>query len=338
MIVRENVPLAPYTTFHLGGPARFFIEAKTREEVEAARVFAHERKLPLMVLGGGSNLLVPDEGVPAVVLRFTGDSISFEEQEGAVRCIAEAGARWDDVVTLSGARGLWGIENLAGIPGTVGGAAVQNIGAYGGELSETFEYAEVLDRETGAYARIEREAARFGYRTSIFKQSRKYVLLRIGLLLRTSGAPNLSYRDLERAKESGVPLASPPEIARAVRAIRAEKFPDLSKEGTAGSFFENPSLLPEQAASLLARFPELPHFPQKDGRVKIAIAWILDNVLHMKGTALGGARPFEKHALVLVARAGARATDVDALAHDIAERVHALTGITLTREVETFRA
>ena len=334
MEVREAESLATHTTLALGGKATLFAEISSEEELKAAVSLARDRGLPLVVIGGGSNLLVPDEGVRALVVHLAMRNITIEGET----LLADAGARWDDVVDAATAHGLWGIENLAGIPGTMGGAAVQNIGAYGAELSETFSYALVLDTETGETERIAREDARFAYRMSVFKESRRYVILRVALALRAEGQARKDYKDLRAAHEEGVPLTTPEEVARAVRAIRAGKFPDLSLEGSAGSFFKNPVLSAEEADALVRAYPEVPHFPQADGTVKVALAWLLDKVLSLKGFAHGAARLYEKQPLVIVTRRGATAHDVDTLARDVATRVHDATGITLEREVETFTA
>ncbi len=333
----SNVPLAPLTTFRIGGAARFFIEAGSEEEVRTALALARESGLPLFVLGAGSNVLVGDEGVDGIVLRIASGAVSFEDAGGDALLIADAGALWEDAVDAAAARGLSGIENLAGIPGTLGGAAVQNIGAYGAELSETFEYADVVDRATGGARRIARAEAAFAYRSSFFKTRRASIITRVALRLAKRTRPNLAYPDLARAQASGVPLVTPREIVRAVRAIRAGKLPSLAEEGTAGSFFKNPVIPRERAAELAERFPGLPTFPQEDGsHVKVSLAWLLDRALSLKGYAKGRVRLYEKQPLIIVAKRGATAAEVDALADDVRDRVFAATGIMLEREVEMF--
>ena len=337
MIVRSGIPLAPHTTFHIGGPARVFIEADTEEDIRAALGIAKRRALPLYPLGAGSNVLVKDEGVEGVVLKVALRDIVFESgNDGFYLLIAEAGAKWDDVVDAAVSRGLSGIENLAGIPGTVGGATVQNIGAYGAELADVFEYADSIDTTTGALVRITRAESAFAYRSSFFKESRAHVIVRVALRLTTLGTPRVGYPDLARAREAGTPLSTPPEIAAAVRAIRSQKLPDPSEEGTAGSFFKNPVISDASVATLRARYPEMPVFPQGDGMAKVSLAWLLDRALSLKGYAMGSVRLYERQPLVIVAREGATASQVDALAQEVARRVVDATGIVLEREVETF--
>lgn len=335
---KENVSLAPLTTLGVGGEARYFTEARSLDDVRAAIAFARGRGLSVFPLGGGSNLLVPDEGVEGVVVKVAMSDVAFEDADADTFVISGAGALWEDVVNRAAERGLFGIENLAGIPGTVGGAAVQNIGAYGAELASVFAYADVIDGRTGSSRRIASDEAAFGYRTSFFKDDRSCIVTRVALRLSKRATANLSYPDLLRAQAEGVPLATPAEIASAVRAIRARKFPKREEEGSAGSFFKNPVISSALAGALAERFPGMPLFPRPDGKVKVPLAWLLDHALSLKGFSKGNARLYEKHPLVVVAHAGARAADVDALAREVAELVRSATGIAIEREVETFGA
>src|SRR3989344_3435314 len=312
------VPLAPFTTLGVGGEARFFIEAHTEKDIEDAIALARHHVLPLCTLGGGSNVLVPDTGIVGVVLKIAMHDIVFEKDNDDILLVAGAGALWDDVVDSAGARGLFGIENLAGIPGTMGGAAVQNIGAYGAELESVLAYADVIDSANGSPRRIARAEAAFAYRFSFFKEHRNCIITRVALRLFERAKPNISYADLVRASAEDVPLATPVEIARAVRTIRNKKFPSTPGEGTVGSFFKNPIVSSEGFSSLALRFPDLPAFPQADGRIKVSLAWILDHVLSLKGFAKGQVRLYEHHPLVIVAPAGARAGGIDAFARGIA--------------------
>ncbi|MCX6786456.1 MAG: UDP-N-acetylmuramate dehydrogenase [Candidatus Kaiserbacteria bacterium] len=336
--MKERVSLAPFTTFGVGGEARIFIEARTEEEIQEAITYARECNLQLYPLGAGSNLLVPDAGVDGVVLKIMLDDIAFENDGDDTLIIADAGARWEKIVDTASEHELFGIENLAGIPGTIGGASVQNIGAYGAELANTFEYADCINKTTGAHKRITRTEAAFAYRTSFFKTHREFIITRVTLRLSKHATPNITYPDLARVYEAGTPLRTPSEIIIAVRAIRAKKFPLSIEEGTAGSFFKNPVISRELADSLALRFPDLPLFPQEDGSVKISLAWLLDYALSLKGFSINKVRLYEKQPLIIVARTGATATEVSAFADEIAKRVFAATGIVIEREVETFGA
>jgi UDP-N-acetylmuramate dehydrogenase len=343
MIVEEHISLSPLTTLGVGGEARFFTEVQSVEEVKEALAFARAHTLPVFVLGGGSNLLVPDNGVHGVVLKMTMCDIHFENDGDDILLTAGVGAHWDDVVDAVGTRGIFGIENLAGIPGTAGGAVVQNIGAYGAELANVFEYADVINSATGENIRVTLSEAEFAYRSSFFKRHRELVITRVALRLKNNSVANISYPDLVSARDSGVPLATPVEIARAVRNIRSEKFPacrqagqDITEEGTAGSFFKNPIIPRELADSLAKRFVGLPIFTEDDGMMKISLAWFLDKAISLKGFSVGGARLYEKQPLVIVTRAGATAREVDLLAREVSEKVFDKTGIRIEREVETF--
>jgi len=336
MNLQEHIPLAPFTTFGVGGEARIFIEVQTEAEVENAIAYAREHALSLYPLGAGSNILVPDAGVNGVVVKMAMRDIAFENDGDETVLIAGAGALWEDIVDAASKRGLFGIENLAGVPGTMGGAAVQNIGAYGAEFSNVFAYADVINSATGARERIDRTKAEFAYRTSFFKKHREYLVLCVALRLSKNTAPNITYKDLVHAVETGRALQTPSEIVSAVRAIRAKKFPHAVGEGTAGSFFKNPIVSRALADELAARFHDLPLFSQENGMVKLPLAWILDHILSLKGFSKGLVRLYEVQPLVVVASVGATAADIDAFACDIAERVLNATTIVIEREVETF--
>jgi len=332
----SNVLLAQFTTFNIGGQARFFIEVHTEEEIQKAIVHARDHNLPLYPFGAGSNLLVPDAGVEGVVMKMALDDIAFENDGDEMLLIAGAGTPWEKIVDTASEQNLFGIENLAGIPGTIGGASVQNIGAYGAELADSFEYADVINAKNGERRRIEKTEAEFAYRTSFFKTHREIIVMRVALRLSKQGVPNLNYPDLVRAQAEGTLLNTPAEISQAIRAIRAKKFPYKSGEGTAGSFFKNPIISRGLADSLAERFSGLVVFPQEENMVKISLAWLLDHALSLKGFSKGRVRLYEEHPLVIVASSGATASDVDAFANEIAKRVFDMTGIEIEREVEAF--
>ena len=335
-----NVSLSPFTTFHLGGPARIFIKARSDSEVEDGIKYARERNLTIFPLGAGSNILVPDVGVDGVVMKMVLRDLTMWHDDDGVILVAGAGTPWDDVVDIATEHGFFGIENLAGIPGTVGGALVQNIGAYGAELADVFEYADVINCLTSEHKRINRVEACLGYRTSSFKEHREYIIVRIALRLSNRATPNVVYRDLDLAQKRGIPLSTSREIVRAVRDIRANKFPSISEEGTAGSFFKNPIVDEGTFALLRAKYPDMPEYQSStrnmsNGR-KIPLAWLLDHTLSLNGFSKGRVRLYEKQPLVIVASAGATASEVDEFAREVAERVFIETGILIEREVEIF--
>ncbi|KND50746.1 MAG: UDP-N-acetylenolpyruvoylglucosamine reductase [Parcubacteria bacterium C7867-001] len=332
MIVREHVPLRSLTTFKVGGEARYVIECSTEEDAHTALAFIRERSVPFYVLGEGSNVLASDEGYEGAIIHMQAQQRSDREDSEFVYLTAGAGYSWDTLVDEACARGLWGMENLAGIPGTVGAAPVQNIGAYGAELVHIFDCARVLHVETGIVEVFRTEDCAFGYRDSRFKHDSSFIILEVTLKLSKSGAPSLSYPDLLRAQEESVDLSTPAAIAAAVRAIRSRKFPDLSLVGTAGSFFKNPVVSEEEYAALVEKYGLIPSFPSTQG-VKIPLAYILDKILGLKGFRNGNVFLFENQPLVVVAENNASANDIDAFANEIASRVYDATNIRIEREV-----
>jgi UDP-N-acetylmuramate dehydrogenase len=254
------------------------------------------------------------------------------EREGALLTIG-AGESWDKVAEHATGQKLWGVENLSGVPGTVGGAVVQNIGAYGASLSQTLQWAEAFDMQTGELRRLSSKECAFDYRDSVFKrEDGRYVVLRAALRLSEEPAPNISYKDLaQRFRDSSLDIS---ELRRAVLQIRAAKFPDLTKEGTAGSFFKNPLLPQEDARKLQAEHPGMPLFDLPESpEVKVPLAWLLDHALQLRGYRMGAARLFERQPLVIAADRGATAKEVRALAEFVQKKVQEAFGIEIEPEV-----
>ena len=286
--------------------------------------YARDQNLSALILGGGSNVLISDAGFDGLVIKI---EIAGIEKEGET-LVAGAGESWDALVVRAVQEELWGVENLSGIPGTVGAAPVQNIGAYGSEVKDTLLWVEAFDTQSGQVVRLQNTECGFGYRTSRFKKEPgRFVILRVAFQLKKNGAPNASYKDL--ADIARFNLA---EIRAKVLAIRAGKFPDLKKEGTAGSFFLNPVVSAQKAAELVEQYPGLPNFPAEQGR-KLSLAWILDTILQVKGLSVGGARVYEKQPLVIAASRGARARDVAELAQKVSQLVQNKLKITIEPEV-----
>jgi UDP-N-acetylmuramate dehydrogenase len=335
MLLRENVPLAGYTTFGIGGPARWFVEATDEESILEAVGFARERNAPLFVLGGGSNLLVSDAGYPGLVLRI---GLRGIEQEGNLFRVA-AGEDWDPFVSLAIERGFGGIECLAGIPGTVGGTPVQNVGAYGQEVSATIATVRVLDLHSMTFGDLPAARCGFSYRHSIFNSTHKgrFIVTRVDYELRPGAVPVLQYPDLQRYFEGREELPSLREAAAAVREIRHRKGM-LLVEGepdcrSAGSFFRNPIVAQAQYDEIAAQVSSLvPCFPASGGFVKIPAAWLVEHAGFQKGYELGRAGISSRHTLALVNRGGATAAEILALRDRIVAAVEKRFGIGL--EVE----
>lgn len=316
MLLREQVPLAGYTTFGIGGPARWFAEATEEGSILEAVRFARERELPLFVLGGGSNVLVSDEGFPGVVLHL---ALKGVEQEGNLFCVA-AGEDWDGFVSLAVERDFGGIECLAGIPGTVGGTPVQNVGAYGQEVSGTIATVRVLDLKHLTFAELPSSACGFSYRRSIFNSSHKgrFLVTRVDYRLRPKAYPTLSYADLTRHFQDRGEMPSLAEVAAAVRDIRHSKGMLLvageADCRSAGSFFKNP-VVPQARFDAIAAVASgsVPCYAAPRGFVKIPAAWLVEQVGFHKGFAMGAAGISSRHTLALINRGGATAAEILAL-------------------------
>lgn len=332
MIVRENVPLSGLTTLRVGGPARYVIECVTEDDVRDTVAYARERALPFLMLGEGSNVLAPDDGYDGVVILMRIAGISFESDGERTIVTAGAGVRWDELVTACADKGLWGLENLAGIPGTTGAAPVQNIGAYGSEVKDTIVIVRALDTKTNELIEFTNEECAFGYRDSRFKHDPSLSILSVTFSLAANGAPALSYKDLQACADKGDELTTPAQIGNAVRMIRARKFPDLRAYGTAGSFFKNPTVTAAAYEALATRYEGMPGFPNAQG-VKIPLAFVLDKVLALRGHRIGNVSLFAEQPLVLVAHDGATAQEIDAFANGIAMRVREATSVMIEREV-----
>src|ERR1035437_7121748 len=247
----EHVPLAPYTTLGVGGPARWFVETGTESEILAAVRFARLQRVPYFILGGGSNLLVSDDGFPGVVVRITGTALEWSDPatDGFARIEVDAGADWDSVVRLAVERNCAGIECLAGIPGSAGGTPVQNVGAYGQEVSHTIVSVRALDLQAEKVVHLSAADCGFTYRRSIFNttQRGRYAITRVAYRLQLDGAPRLEYRDVKQYfAERSIAHPTLAETAAAVRIIRARKGMVLAEDDpdshSAGSFFKNPAV------------------------------------------------------------------------------------------------
>ena len=334
MDVREAVPLSSLTTLKVGGPASIVVTCESVADIQAALALSRERGLPFYVLGSGSNVLAPDEGYKGVIILIRTEGVTFTEEGSGVVVTAAAGVSWDALVTIVAERGLWGVENLAGIPGTVGAAPIQNIGAYGAELAGTLQYVDVLDAVTGEAKRLSKEECTLGYRDSRFKHEPTLVVTSVTLLLSKEGTPKIEYKDLLALQAKGVDLSTPVAIGTAVREVRKGKFPDLATTGTAGSFFKNPILMPEQYEALKGRFGDIPSFPNPNG-VKIPLAFVLDRVLSLRGYRMGPAWLFGSQPLVLALEPGGTASDVESLAQHVEANVQDAIGVSIEREVRS---
>ncbi len=344
MLLQENVSLAPLTTFRLGGPARFFVEAKSVGEVQEAIAFARAKNLPLFILGGGSNLLVADAGWPGLVVKVAIPGIEprASEVDGKALFDVGAGESWDRFVSHAVIAQCAGVECLSGIPGSVGGTPVQNVGAYGQEVSETIESVEVLDLKDSQVRELCREACGFAYRSSIFNTTERgrFVILRVAYALTPGGEPRIAYTDLKRhfeGRETRPNLAETREAVRHIRALKGMLIVDGDPDSrSAGSFFKNPVISQEQHEDLrsraAARGLTLPSYPALEASKKVSAAWLVEHSGFARGYGFGHVGISTKHALALVNRGGASAAEVLALKDQIQQRVEQIWGVRLEPE------
>lgn len=333
--MRKQVPLASLTTFRIGGRAHYFFDVSSIAELREAILFARKRALPFLILGGGSNILIRDEGFSGVVIRMSIQGVSFEEQSEYVRVIAQAGEVWDSLVEKAVEKNMWGIENLSFIPGSVGAAPIQNIGAYGSEIKDAIESVEVFDTNTLASKILSKDECNFSYRSSIFKTEagKSLIVTAVTLRLSKNGKPNLSYADVAEYFSKFPQAPTLQEVRQAIIAIRKRKLPDIKYVGTAGSFFKNPSISKEKFEELKFRFPSIKGNVEAGDKVKISAAWLLDSVAHAKEVSAGGAGIWGNHALVFVNKGNATASDILALESALRKKILEETGISLEREV-----
>lgn len=342
--MQENIPLAPLTTLEVGGPARYFLDAHSESEVWDALSFAAGRQLPLLVLGGGSNLVVADSGWPGLVLRISIPGVEFSDEGTSVLFRAGAGENWDQLVALAVSKNCAGIECLSGIPGTVGGTPVQNVGAYGQEVSESIVCVRALEIATGKITELDNEACGFSYRTSIFNSTQrgKHIVLKVAYRLKQDGLPALHYADLKKFFAASPADPTLEQVRGAVRSIRLSKamllVPGDEDCRSAGSFFKNPIVSQSEAARIAAlvaqRVPSrtLPQYPAADGQVKLAAAWLVEQAGFNKGYARGAAGISRKHTLAIVNRGGATAQDIVALKDEVQKKVFEVWGVRLQPE------
>ena len=340
--IRENVPLAPLTTLGVGGPARFFARARSVPEVDQAVKFARSRELELFVLGGGSNLVVSDGGFGGLAVQIAVSDIAETQTSGRLAFDTGAGHDWDKFVSWCIARGCGGVECLSGIPGSVGGTPVQNVGAYGQEVSETIASVLAYDLADEQVKELSKADCGFSYRSSVFNSSQRgrYIILRVRYELRQDAEPRLQYADLQQyfAGRDGWPSLA--EVREAVLKIRASKgmviSPGDPDSQSAGSFFKNPVLsaaeyepLAKKAAGRGLKVPSYPALPQQS---KVSAAWLVENSGFHKGYVKGRVGISTKHALAIVNRGGATAADVIALRDEIQSGVQQTWGVRLQPE------
>ena len=323
--VLAQVSLKPFNSFGIDVRAQLFAEAHSDSDVREALTYATAHKVPLLVIGGGSNLLLTQD-VQGLVLRMATQGIRVLHDDGLQVVVeAEAGEAWHPFVLWTLEQGFCGLENLSLIPGTVGAAPMQNIGAYGVEIKDVFAGLTALDRHTGELRDFSLEECNFAYRDSLFKhETGRWLILRVRFALSRASHLKLDYGPVQqRLAGQGITEATPSDVSRAICSIRREKLPDPAELGNAGSFFKNPLVSHVLAAELQALYPDLVAYPQADGQMKLAAGWLIDKA-GWKGFRDGDAGVHKLQALVLVNYGGASGHDIANLAQriqqDIAQR------------------
>lgn len=348
--MEERVSLGPLTTMGVGGPARFFTRATSIAELSHALRFARSLSLPVFVLGGGSNLVVADGGIEAVVIRVEMDGFTIDRpSEGVAKARIGAGVRWDVVVERAASEGLAGIECLSGIPGSTGATPIQNVGAYGQEVGDVIERVVGIDRETQERVEMDRAACELGYRDSIFKRALRdrLVVVEVELELRAGGfAAPLRYGELSRALGEGPhPVALVRSTVIELRRAKGMVLDDSAGPDahSAGSFFMNPIVAASVADRVEATARErgaldasakMPRFDAGPGEVKLAAGWPIERAGLTKGTRRGNVGLSTRHALAVVNVGGARASEIVAFAREVRDTVEGAFGVRLRAEPE----
>jgi UDP-N-acetylmuramate dehydrogenase len=345
---QAHVPLAPFTTFGLGGAARYFVRVSSLAELREAIAWASVRSLSIFFLGGGSNLVVSDDGFDGLVVKIELRGIELRDEGDDVLVTAAAGEEWDALVAFCVERNLAGIECLSGIPGCVGATPIQNVGAYGQDVSETVSAVEVLDRRDGTLRHLTPAECEFGYRSSFFKNvdPERYVVTAVTYRLRRGGSASLRYPELENyVREHHGESATLQQVRESVIAIRKRKGmvidPADPDTRSAGSFFMNPLLDADAfadferrvaAAGVLREGESIPRYPAAAGKVKTSAAWLIERAGFRKGYGEGAAGISSKHTLALVNRGGATTKELVALVEEIQRSVREKFGVELHPE------
>ncbi|WP_395688098.1 UDP-N-acetylmuramate dehydrogenase [Caenimonas koreensis] len=342
MIVEQNVPLQAHNSFGIVAKARALVRVRSEADVQQVLAQPDQRDVPKFVLGGGSNIVITGDVRPLVLKVEVPGKRLVDETAKAWIVEAGAGENWHDFVTWTLDNGFPGLENMALIPGTVGASPVQNVGAYGVELQDRFESLDAIDLVTGKLFTLDAAQCGFGYRDSVFKHVAKEegdfglagraLILRVRFRLPKPWKAVLGYADIERKMhETGITDPTPRQIYDWVCAVRSAKLPDPRVVGNAGSFFKNPTVTSDQCQDIIAREPNIVHYPMPDGSVKLAAGWLID-ACGWKGKSVGNAGVYEKQALVLVNRGGATGGEVVTLAKAIQTSVYERFGIRLEPE------
>lgn len=334
--MKNNVDLRPFNSFGIHAVAKHFVEVNEIQELESlirSDVFKHEKYL---ILSGGNNVLFRDVFFDGVVVYINSKGIEILHEDGnEVVVRAQAGEDWPDFVRFCVGKGWHGVENLAHIPGKMGAAPVQNIGAYGMELKDSFLRCEAMDLTTGETKVFTKEECRFGYRESVFKNELRgqYIITLVDFLLKKDAPLNLEYGNIKAyLEQNGIERPSLQQLHDAICAIRDAKLPDVKQIGSAGSFFKNPIISIKQFEALQKDYPMMPHYDEPNGKVKVPAGWLIEQA-GWKGWRDEHVGVYDKQALVLVHYGGGKGSDIVELAYRIQDSVEEKFGIIISPEV-----
>jgi len=333
MNIEQHKNLRDLTTLRVGGVAEYFVEVNSEENLTEAIAFAQMNSLAVTVLGEGSNVLVSDSGIKGLVLHMLIKGIAISIHGEKVEVCASAGELLDDVVLHAVENELWGIENLSHIPGSVGATPVQNVGAYGVEVSQVIKTVRAYNCHSHTFELFTNALCTFAYRDSFFKtvEGKKYIITSVTFSLSKQKNPKIEYADLQNYFKNEIPSLT--KIREVLIAIRKNKFPNWHEVGTAGSFFKNPIITKTQYIQLVERYEGLPGYSVDEDTVKLSLGWILDKTLHLKGYTVGTLSLYEQQALVLIAQEGSTAMKIEHFANDIIAKVKNEMGVDVEWEV-----
>jgi UDP-N-acetylmuramate dehydrogenase len=340
--IKKNISLKKHNTFNIDSKAKYFTEVKSIKELEEAVGYAKTHKLPILIVGRGSNVLMVDKVFNGLVIRLKNDEIKIvKETSDHIYIKVDAGKIWDDLVNYCVDRNYQGIECLSGIPGTVGAAPVQNIGAYGQELADVFVELTAYDLKTCKFVTLDASECKFEYRDSLFKKKRSrghFIIFNVTLKLHKNLLPKLSYSLLRMyLKDKKINNPTLKQIRNAVLVIRRQKLVDPKEYGNAGSFFKNPIISKEKYERLRNSFPNIPNYPEDNGRIKIPAGWLVEKA-GWRGKSYKNVGVSQKHALILINSTGkATAKEVLGMVDKIKNDVRIYFNIELDTEVQIIR-
>jgi UDP-N-acetylmuramate dehydrogenase len=333
MIIEKNISLTAHTTLQLGGVADYFVVVTSVAELITALQFARDTQCPHIVLGEGSNILASDAGYRGLVIKNEIGGMEYVVEGESVKLICGAGLLLDEVIADVVTQKYWGLENLSAIPGTIGATPIQNVGAYGVEVSHVIHEVTAVHADTLETKVFSNQDCTFGYRDSFFKSpaGKKWVVTQVVFVLSATAQPTLEYGSLQELKAT--PALTPAHVRKVVSEIRATKFPDWKRVGTAGSFFKNPVVTNEHFTTLQKQYPDIPGYATGETHTKVSLGWILDHVCKLKGYCADGVCLYEKQALVLINQSAKDTATIETFATFVSQQVQEKTNISIEWEV-----